>query len=104
MLPPALLCTLPAVKNAAEYLAAGTGCTPVKAVATHGRETKEPDMTGLLRMRKVASGLLLVGVLMMMTAVATTAASSGHSKAKFSAAAPVMMVGPGEGASGQPTR
>ncbi len=56
-------------------------------------------MTGLLRMRKVASGLLLVGVLMMMTTVATTAASSGHSKAKFSASAPVFAVGPGEGAS-----
>jgi len=35
-------------------------------------------MTGLLRMRKVASALLLVGVLMAMTTVAATAASSSQ--------------------------
>ena len=52
-------------------------------------------MTGLLRMRKFASGLLLVGVLMAMTSVAATAASSNHSKATFSAASGIFAVGPG---------
>ena len=51
-------------------------------------------MTGLLRMRKFASGLLLVGVLMMMT-VAVASADSGHSKAKFSAESGIFAVGPG---------
>ncbi len=52
-------------------------------------------MTGLLRMRKFASALLLVGVLMAMTTVAATAASSNHSKAKFSATSDIVAVGPG---------
>ena len=55
-------------------------------------------MTGLQRIRRVASGLLLVGVLMVMT-IAVASADSGHSKARFSASAPVQLVGPGEGAS-----
>ncbi len=51
-------------------------------------------MTRLLRMRKFASGLLLVGVLMAMTSVAATAASSNHSKAKFSAESVILAAGP----------
>ena len=51
-------------------------------------------MTRLLRIRKAASALLLVGVLMMLT-VSVASANSGHSKAKFSAESGIFAVGPG---------
>ena len=51
-------------------------------------------MTGLLRMRKFASGLLLVGILMMMTTVAATAAKGNWSE--FSAEGVISGITPGD--------